>query len=189
MHLLRLLHFLGGNILDGGFAAIGSPRELLHQDNVDEGVEVCAGLHGVLHGHNLCAVVGREVFENFIVVAVVAVELVHEEDNGLGEFLRIAEVVLRANFRTELAIDEQHGGIGDVQRGHGCAHEVVRTRAVDDVEFLAHPFNVEDGREYGVAIILFYGEVVGNGVLCSNSAAALNQSAFKEKCFRKGGFT
>ena len=53
VHLGGLVELVGGDVLDGGSAALGLPRVLLHQQHVDDSVEVGAGLDGVLHGHHL----------------------------------------------------------------------------------------------------------------------------------------
>ena len=53
VHGFCFLQFFGRNVLNGGFAAVGAPSELLHQNDVDEAVEIRTGGHGILHGNYL----------------------------------------------------------------------------------------------------------------------------------------
>ena len=178
-----------GNILHHGFAAFGTPGEFLHEDDVDELVEVGSGGYGVLHGHYLVAVNGLEVFEHEVIVGILTVKLVHEENHGLAELLGVAEMVLRTNFGAEVTVDEEQCRVSHVEGGEGCAYEVVGTRTVDDVQLLAGPLGMENGGEHGVAVVLLHGEIVGNSVLGSDAAAALDLAAVEEESFGEGGFS
>ena len=118
-------------------------------------------------------------------VAVVAIQLVDKEDNGLLQLLGIAEGIHRTHLRTILAIDEDDSLIGNVQSGDGTTYEVVRTRTVNDVQFLAVPLSMEDGREYRIAILLLYREVVAHRVLTLYGTTALDNAGFVNHCLGK----
>ena len=181
VHLLCLIQFLGRDILNSGLAAFGTPNEFLHQDNVNEGIEVGTCLHGVLYGHHFRAIDCLQLLKHHVIVALLVVQLVYQEDDRLAQFLGVAEMVLRTYFGAKLSVEQEHSGIGHVERGEGCAHEVIGTRAVNDVEFLAVPFGVEHGREHGITVILLYGEIVGHGIFLRDTTSFLNQTTLKEK--------
>ena len=145
MEFHGLVHLLGGDVFDDGYTALGLPGIFLHEQHIDEGVESGTGLDGVLDLYTLGTVDVTHVADDGVEVAFVRVELVHQEDDGLLEFLGISEVVLGAYLGTILAIDENHGLVGHIQSGDGSAHEVVATRTVDDVQFLVVPLHMENG--------------------------------------------
>ena len=145
MHALGLVHLVGGNVLDGGSATLGFPCKLLHQQHVDDAVEVGACSHGVLNGHAVLAIGLLQLVQNLVEVAMLAVELVNQEDDGLLQLVGVAEGVHRANLGAVLSVDDDNGLVGDVQGCDGTAHEVVGTWAVDEVKLLAVPLCVEDG--------------------------------------------
>ena len=189
VHLFGLVVLIGRDFLHGVVTSVGAPCEFLHEDDVDDAVEVGTCGYGILYGYHLRTVDGLEVVEHLVVVAVLGVELVDEEDDGLAELFGIAEMVLRADFRTEVAVEQQYGGVGDIEGSDGGADKVVGTRTVDDIEFLALPFHVECGGEDAVAIFLLYGEVVGYRVLHGDAAAALDGTGMEQKGFGEGGLT
>ncbi len=88
-----------------------------------------------------------------------------------------------------MCIDYYYAGVGNVEGCDSAAHEVVRARAVDYVEFLFEKFCIEHGGEHRVAIFLFYREIVGNGVFGFDCAAAFYNSTLEEHSFRERGFT
>ena len=122
-----------------------------------------------------------QLLKHHVIVALLVVQLVYQEDDRLAQFLGVAEMVLRTYFGTKLSVEQEYSGIGHIERGKGCAYEVVGTRAVDDVEFLAVPFGVEHGREHGITVILLYGKIVGHGVFLRDTTSFLNQTTLKEK--------
>ena len=96
-------------------------------------------------------------------VALFRVQLVDEEDDRLLQLLGVAEVVLRAHLRAVLAIDEDHGLVGDVESRDGASHEVV----VSKVELHRHE--------------------VGDGVLRLNGSTTLYDSSLIQHAFGKRG--
>ena len=81
--------------------------------------------------------------DDIVKIALVAIQLVNQEDDRLLQLLGIAEVVLCSHLGTVLSVDQHHGLVGNVERSDGTAHEVVRTRTVDDVELLVVPLHME----------------------------------------------
>ena len=184
-----LLHLFGRHLFDGGCTAIRSPRVFLHQQHVNQRVEVGACSQRVLHGYDLGAIDGLELVEHHIVVTLFVIQLVDKENHRLAQFLGIAEVVLGTYLRTILTIEEQDGCISYIECSDGSTYEVVTTRAVDDVELLTVPLHMIDGRKYRVAILLFYGEVVAHCILGRDSSATFYNTTLIEQGLCESGFT
>ena len=81
--------------------------------------------------------------QNLVKVAIVTIQLIHEEDHRLAQLLGVTESVHRAHLGTILSIDEDDGLVSDVQGRDGTAHKVITARAVDDIELLPVPLHVE----------------------------------------------
>ena len=186
---LCALHLGIGNVAEFRFAAFFLEDKHLHENDVNQRVEAGTCGNGILHGNGFGTIVHLQLFNDSVIVTRVAVELIDKEDDGLLEFFRVAEMVLRTDLRTELTVDKEHGSVSHVKRGERCSHEIVGTRAVNDVEFFSFPLGVEDRGENGVAVVLFHGEIVRDCVFGSDASATFDLSAFKEEGFGESGFT
>ena len=124
-----------------------------------------------------------------MVIVKLFVQAVDEEDHRLLHLLGQAEVVLCGYLYTTGSIDKEDGGVGDAHCGEGRSGEVVRTRAVDNVEFLVVPLNMERRGEDAVSVLLLYGEVVGNGVLLCDASSTRDDAALVEQRFGEGGLS
>ena len=120
-------------------------------------------------------------------VALFRVQLVDEEDDRLLQLLGVAEVVLRAHLRAVLAIDEDHGLVGDVESRDGASHEVVGSRTVDYIEFLVVPFSMENSGEHGISKVELHRHEVGDGVLRLYGSTTLYDSSLIQHAFGKRG--
>ena len=156
VHLLGAVTLFGRNFLYRRFSPVGRPRELFHQDDINQGVEVWSRTDGILHRHHLWTIDVLQVFDDSFIVAVFTIQLVDQKNDRLAQLLRIAKVILRSHFMSKAAIDEQHRRVGHVQRRHGCTDKIIRTRAVDDVEFFALPFHMKSRGKHRIAILLFH---------------------------------
>ena len=143
VHGLRLFELVGGDFFHEGFAAFFLPREFLHENHVNEAVEARAGGEGVLNGHHFGAVDILQVVENQLIITVFMVELIDEEDDRLTEFLGVAEVVLRSHLHTESAVEQKQRSVGNIEGRERGTDEIIGTRTVDEVEFLALPLHME----------------------------------------------
>ena len=184
-----LFHLFFGDRLNGGRTAFGSPRVFLHQQHVDEGVEVRTGVEGVLYGYNLGAVDAFELLQQVVIVAFVAVQLVDQEDDRLAQLFGVAEVVLCAHFDAILSVEQEDSRVCNIQGGDCRAYKVVATRAVDDIEFLSVPLHMVYSGEYRIAILLLHGEVVADCIFGSDSAAAFYDTTLIEQSFCESGFS
>ena len=189
VELLGAVHEVGGDVGDGGSSAVGTPFELLHEKDVDEGVETGTCLHGELHGHNLRAEDFAHLLHEVVVVGLLAVYLVEGEEHGLAELLGGAEYVACAYFHAVLGVEDDDAGIAYTEGSVSVAHEVVGSGAVNHVELLAVELAVEHCREHAVAVLLLYGEVVADSVLGLDGAAALDDSTLQKHGLRECGFS
>ena len=189
MHFHCFVHLLCWNFLDDGGAAFRLPRVLLHQQDVDERVEIRTFVEGVLDWDHLRTIDANQAVEHLVVVALLRVQLVHEEDDGLAQLLRVAEVVLSADLWPILTIDEQQGCVSHMQGCHRCTYEVISSRTVDDVQLLVVPLHMENGGENTIAVFLFHWEVVTHGILLGDATTTADNSCFIQKCFGKSGLT
>ena len=182
-------HFFSRNVFNDGGSAFFFPREFLHQNHVDETVESSSRCQRILHGNGFLTIDGLQIIEDGVVVAILVVKLIDKENDRLVEFFRVAEVVLRTHFRAKGTIDEEDGGVCHIECSHCCSHKVVRPWTVYDVEFLFVPFHVESCGKDRIAIFLFNGEVVRNGIFLCDSATSWQCSSVVEHTLREGGFS
>ena len=120
-----------------------------------------------------------------IEIAMLTIQLVHQEDNRLTQFVCIAEGILCSDFRTILSVDEDNSLVGHVQCRDGTTHKVIGTRTVNDIQFLVVPLNVEDGRKDRVTVFLLHGEIVADRVLCLHRTTTFDDAGFKQHTFGK----
>jgi len=183
----RLVHLIGRNILTFRLAAIGTPREFFHDEHINDAVELRTGFHGILHLHAFGTIDFAHGVDNIIKVALVGIQLVDEEYNGFSKFLGIAEVVLRAHLGTVLAVDQNHGLIGHVERRDGSTNKIIRPRTVDNIQFLVVPLHMKHCREDRIAILELYGEIVAHRVLGPDRPATLDDTCLKKHTLGKSG--
>ena len=177
VHLGGLVNLAGWDILNDGSRIVVLVGELLHQDHVDDLMEILAGLYRILHGDALVAVCQLEILNKRLKVTLGVIKTVYEEDHRLMHLLGMTEVVLGAYLKAVAAVDQKNGGVGYRHGSDGLTYEVVHTWAVDHVQLLAIPLYMEYGAEYRITIILFYWEVVAHCALLRNATLAVNLSA------------
>ena len=97
-------------------------------------------------------------------------------------------MVLCAHLYAGCSLEQNDGGVGDVECSKCCACEVITARAVDEVDFLAVPLYVAYGREYRITVLMLYGEVVADCCVQTYSAAALDDAGLVEHSFSQGRF-
>ncbi len=175
VHGLGAVFFGRWDFLDCQFS-VGAVGELLHQDDVDELMEILARLDRILHRNDLVAEGELQVLDQMVVVALGAVQLVDEEDDRLLQVFGVAEMVFRADLNALAAVYEQDCGVGDGHCGQCLTHEIGQARAVDDIQLLAVPFGVEHGAKDGITIVLFNREIVAHRSLLRHAALSVNLS-------------
>ena len=145
MQFHSLVHLLGGNILNDRSAAFRLPRILLHQKYVDKRVEPVARLYRILYLDAFRTVNVLHAVYYRIKITLLAVKLVDKENNRLFQLLRVTEVILRANFRAILAVNQYQSLVCYVKSRYRTADKIVRTGTVDDIKFLVVPLYIKNG--------------------------------------------
>ena len=150
-------------------------------------MEVGTRLDGILDLNALRTIDVLHALDELIKVAFVAVKLVDEEDDRLVQLFGISEVVLCANLRAILAIDEYDGLVGDVEGRDGTPHKVVATRTIDNIELFAIPLCMEYGGEDRIAVLLLHREIVAYRILGFYGATTLDDTSFEKHTLGKCG--
>ena len=132
------------DFLDSGSTSFRAPRVFLHQQDVDHGVEAGAADYRILHGHDFRTKDIAHLLEHVFIVGFLAVELVHGENHRFIERGSGAEDILSADLHAVLGVDKDNTRIGNVESRNRTAHEVIGTRAVDNIELLAKELGIED---------------------------------------------
>ncbi len=87
-----------------------------------------------------------------------------------------------------MGVDKNKPHVAHAEGGVCVAHEVIRSRTVDYIEFLIVEFGIENSREYGVTILFLYGKIVGYGIACVNRSATFYNSTLVNHRFGECGF-
>ena len=144
VELLGALQLLGGDFELLAVSVVVLEAVHLHQQHVDEGVELRTLVDGILHQHGLHARGGLDRLEGGLEVGLVGVELVDDADDGFLEQAGIAGLYFAADLPAVDGAEEEEADVADLERREEASAEVVRTRAVDDVQLAVHEFGEED---------------------------------------------
>lgn len=106
---------------------------------------------------------------------------------GFLSLISITEIVLRSYFGTILAVDKDDGEVSDIECSNGTSYEVIRPRAVYNIQFLVIPLCMKDRRKNGITQIQFYRHEVGNGILLLYRTTTLYDSSLKQHTLGKRG--
>ncbi|CCX61078.1 unknown [Bacteroides sp. CAG:598] len=98
-------------------------------------------------------------------------------------------MILGTYFRTILPIQQQDSSICYIERRHSCTYEVVTSRTVDNIQFLAIPLYMENGGKHRIAIFLLHRKVIADCILGGNSSATFYNTTLIEQRFCESGFT
>ncbi|CDE32213.1 putative 66.3 kDa protein in hag2 5'region [Leyella stercorea CAG:629] len=164
-----------------------SPCVHLHQEHINDSIKACTCAYRILNLNTLRTVDSIHVYHDIVEVALIRVQLVDKENDWLMKFLGITEVVLCTNLRTILTVNKDNSLIGYVESRDCTTDKVVRTWAIDNVEFLVVPLYMEHCGEHRVAILMFYREVVAYRVLCFHRTTALDNTTTINHRLGKGG--
>ena len=144
VELLGALHLLGGDFELLAVSVVVLEAVHLHHQHVDEGIESRPLVYGVLHQHGLHARGGADRLEGGLEIGLVGIELVDDADDGFLEQAGVAGLDLAADLPAVLGVEEEDADVADLEGREEVAAEVVRSRAVDDVQLAVHEFREED---------------------------------------------
>ncbi len=189
MKFTGMLHLIGRDLLYSGDTAVRTPGVFFHKQNVDHSIEAGSALNRILHSHDLIAEMLTHLFDHVFIIRFLTIKLIESEYHRFLEFLSCAEYILCAHLHTILSINENDTGVCDVKSCDGVTHEVIGSRAVNHIEFLAEKFSIEHSREYRIAIFLLNRERIGYGVARFNGATTFYHSTLVKHSFSERGFT
>ena len=141
---LGLLQLPGGNLQLLAVAVVVLESVHLHHQDVDERVEARALIDRILHQDGLHARGGPDRLESRFERGLVGVELVDYADDGFLEQPGVAGLDFAAHLPAVLGVEEENPHVADLEGREEAAAEVVRPRAVDDVQLAVHEFREED---------------------------------------------
>ena len=96
-------------------------------------------------------------------------------------------MVLCAHLYAIGTLEQENGGVCDIECSQGRSHKIVRTRTVNDIEFLPIPFHMEYGGEHRIAIFLLHREIVADRILLCDASATFDDTGFiKERLCQSG---
>lgn len=98
----------------------------LHQQHVDEGVELGTLVHGILYDDGFHARGGLDGFVGGFEVGLVGIELVDDADDGLLEDAGVAGLDFAADLPAVLGIEEEYADVAHLEGREEAAAEVVR---------------------------------------------------------------
>ena len=189
MHLHSLVHFLGRDFLYGGLTTFGAPRILLHQKYVYEGIETRTCLQRILNGYHLGTIHAGQLLEDSLVVTVLIIQLIDQEDDGLAQFLCIAEMVLRTYLQSNTTFEQEHCSVCHIESRHGSTHKIITSRTIDNVQLLVVPLHMEHSGKHTISVFLLNGEIITYCVMLGDASTTLYHSCLIKKRFCKGGLT
>ncbi len=152
-------------------------------------MEVRARLQRILDLYHPRTEVLAHLFHYIFEVSLFTVHLVECENDRFFQFGCSAEDILSADLHAVFGVHKNQTHVAYSQGGVCVAHEVIRSGAVDDIQFLSVELRVEYGGEYRVSILLLYGEIVGNCVAGIYRAATFYHTTLVDHRFRECGFT
>ena len=159
----------------------------LHHQHVDERVEARSLVHRILHDDGFHARCRLDRLERRLEVGFVVVELVDDADDGFLENPGVARLDFAAYFPAVDGAVQEHAHVAYLERREEVAAEVVRARAVDDVELALHEFREKNRRVDRALVFVFDVRVVREGVVGFDAAPAVDDFAFVGHRFGQGG--
>ena len=120
-----------------------TPSELLHDEHVNDRVEVRTCSHWELDRNHLVAESLFKLVDQIVVVNVFCVHLVEGENHRLVDFCGCSVDILSANLNAILAVYNDNAGISNVKCCHSISHEVVHAWAVNNIQFLVVELSIE----------------------------------------------
>ena len=161
----------------------------LHHQHVDERREARPLAYGVLHDDGLDGRGGAYALQHSLVIGLIAVELVDNADYGLVQYAGIARLNLVAHLPSVLGVHYHYADVAYLEGREEAAAEVVRPRAVYDVELPPHEFRKEDGRIYRALVFVLDIRIVRERVVRLDTTPAVDDLTLIGHRFGKGSFS
>ena len=186
---LGAFQLLGRNLELLAMAVVVLEAVHLHHQHIDERVESGALIDRILHQHGLYARGGLDRIEGGFEVGLVGVELVDHADDGFLEQACVTGLYLAADLPAVLCIEEEHADVADLERREEIPAEIVRSRAVDDVQLAVHELREENRRIDRTLVFVLDIRVVRERVVRLDTTPAVDDLPFIGHRFGKGSFS
>ena len=189
VQFLRLVHLVGGNLQLLAVAVVVLETVHLHQQHVDEGVELRPLVDGVLYDDGLHARCGPDRLDRGFEIGFLGIELVHHADDGLFQQACIAGLDLAADLPAVLCVEQEYAHVAYLECREEASAEVVRARAVDDVQLAIHEFGEEDRGIDRAFVFVLDIRIVRERVVRLDTTPAVDDLTLKGHRFGKGSFS
>ena len=188
-HFLYFVSVLSRDILEFRSTAFWFPNEHFALEHVDHCIETCAGVHRELDERTLIAKVIFELVERALEVSVLVITFVDNKCQRFVGFLYETEVILGTYLNTTVSAEHDECRSAHLEGSYRTAAEVIRTCAVDDIQFFVLELDVTNRAEYGITVLFLYREIVAHGRLRLNRSAAFDDPALEQHRLHKSRFT
>ena len=189
VQFLGLFQLLGRNFQLLAVAVVVLEAVHLHQQHVDEGVELGTLVDGVLHDDGFHARRSPDRLDRGLETGLLGIQLVHHADHGFLQQPGVAGLNFAAHLPAVLGVEQEDAHVSDLESREEASAEVVRTGAVDDVQLAVHEFGEEDRRIDRAFVFVLDIRVVRERVVRLDTTPAVDDLTLEGHRFGKGSFT
>ena len=184
--------FAGGGRLGELAALVAREGDDFTPEHVEHLVEPGPRVHRDGQGKNAVAEMLADLPQNLLEIAFVLVEGIDDDHFRDAVLRRVFPDRVGPDADAVVGVDDHQGEVTDAQRAEAFADEIRVTGAVDHVEFLVEPFEVEERGGHGNLTVLFAVVIIGNGAAGGDGAhpvddAGAGKHGFAEHGFSRGG--
>ena len=113
------------------------------------------------------------------------IDLVDREEDRLLVLIDVVPHQFGTYFHAVLGINHHHTRVRYTQGGYHFPGEVVKSRGIDNINFVIAPFGVHDGSKDGVTPLLLDFVIITHGVFAFDGPPAADDAGFKDHVFRQ----
>ena len=179
-HLFNFICVLRRDVLELRSTALCFPNEHLALEHIDHGIEACAGIDRELDQGTFISENVLELIEGTLKIGILMVAFIDHESERLLGMLHEAEVILGTHLYTTVGAEHHEGGSAHLKGRNRTAAEVIRTCAVNDIEFLTLKLDVTNRGKNGIAVLFLNREIVADSRLRFNRSAAFDHPALEQ---------
>ena len=180
--------FAGGGFLGVFAGAVGGVGDDLVAQNVERAVEAGAGVHRHAQWKNVPAEMFLRGFQDGVEIRVFLVRAVDDDHFWDAVIMRVIPDAVGAHAEAVVRVNHHQREIADAQRAQAFADEVEVAGRVNDVEFFARPFQVQQRGGDGDLPLLLADVVIGDGRAVGDPAQAADDAGAAEHGFGQHGF-
>ena len=179
--------FAGGRFLLVFATGIDRIGHHLVAQNIQGAVETGTGIHRHAQGEYMPAKPFLRLPDHGVEIHVFLVHRIHHDHFWNAVPRRIIPYPIGADAQTVLGVDHHQRKIADPQRAQPFADKVQVTGRINDVQLLASPLGVQQGRRNGNLPVLLADMVIGNRRAIRDAPHARDGAAAGQHGFAKHG--